>query len=395
MIRERSFLRIQKLIFALCILLTLFFVFVFIPVLDRNKRLEIEVQQSYNDLVALNRNSPYRVGTDATSVETNLVEIRPRINMIRQAYLRQAMMLQLPKGIQTQVHAPFQTFEFILARNELSSNLEAKAQEKNVSLDASVLAGLPEYHYGMPKPQLLWTRLQACDRVLNSLIDVAPALIQSFSLQPDKEYYESSLEAPLPKNQTGAAIKSPNGPSQAASTNEPPQEVLFLEVPIHVQFVGNMEAVLSFLRDFGGSIPASMEKEIMQGMLGVKTLDEAPKAEEGQEIVADATAPIGESNSVIEEAAADGEVEVVAAAEEVEPPSEAADEPLEEQVPEEVAENAVIEEGSEEQVEVEGIFKNSLFLGPFELHLSPDNPDHVILNAIVSSIFNLSSEVHE
>jgi hypothetical protein len=86
----------------------------------------------------LNRNSPYLVGTDASSVETNLVEIKPRINLLRQAYLRQIKLLRLPKEIQKRVHDPFQTFEFILARNDLSSALDAKAKEKKVSLDPSV-----------------------------------------------------------------------------------------------------------------------------------------------------------------------------------------------------------------------------------------------------------------
>ena len=189
MIRERTFLRIQKFIFALCVLLSLFFIFVFIPLLDRNKRLDEEVQESYRELMELNYNSPYKVGVDASSVETNLVEIKSKIGLLRKAYLRQIKLLRLPKEIQKRVRDPFQTFEFILARNELSSELDAKAKEKKISLDPLVLTGLPEYHYGMPAPQLLWTRLQACDRILNSLIDASPALIQSFSLQPDKEYY--------------------------------------------------------------------------------------------------------------------------------------------------------------------------------------------------------------
>ena len=236
MIRERTFLRIQKFIFALCILLSLFFIFVFIPLLDRNKRLEAEVQKSYRDLMELNHNSPYQVGVDASSVETNLVEIKPRINLLRQAYLRQIKLLRLPKEIQKRVHDPFQTFEFILARNELSSDLDAKAKEKKVSLDPSVLTGLPEYHYGMPDPQLLWTRLQACDRVLNSLIDAGPTLIQSFSLQPDKEYYRLPDEAAIAQSQdkTPASNKGPNSSSQTATTNQSPQEVFFWEISVYV-----------------------------------------------------------------------------------------------------------------------------------------------------------------
>lgn len=391
MIRERTFLRIQKFIFALCILLSLFFIFVFIPLLDRNKRLEAEVQESYRDLMELNHNSPYLVGVDASSVETNLVEIKPRINLLRQAYLRQIKLLRLPKEIQKRVHDPFQTFEFILARNELSSDLDAKAKEKKVSLDPSVLTGLPEYHYGMPDPQLLWTRLQACDRVLNSLIDAGPTLIQSFSLQPDKEYYRLPDEAAIAQSQdkTPASNKGPNSSSQTATTNQPPQEVLFWEIPVHVRFVGSMESVLSFLRDFDGSIPLSLEKEMEAEVGGKAIITNNPPAS--------APAPVAQKEAIAKDtslpleglaAAAEGPQQPSGNNEGEAVPEVQAKPPVENPPGKDAAEKPSLENNGENTV-----FKNSLFLGPFELHISPDNPDHVVLNAIVSSVFSLLPEV--
>lgn len=393
MIRERTFLRIQKFIFALCILLSLFFVFVFIPLLDRNKRLKEEVQESYRDLMELNRNSPYHVGTDASSVETNLVEIKPRINLLRQAYLRQIKLLRLPKEIQKRVHDPFQTFEFILARNELSSALDAKAKEKKVSLDPSVLTGLPEYHYGMPDPQLLWTRLQACDRVLNSLIDVGPTLIQSFSLQPDKEYYRVSDKAFIAQNQVKvpAPNRGPNASSQTVATNQPPREVLFLEIPVHVRFVGSMESVLSFLRDFDGSIPPSLEKEMEAEMSGQAIKTKKPPAS--------VPAPVAQKEVVAEDATLPSEGQT-AVAEGVQQPAVKEEEEEVSDVQakppvENPSDKDAAKKPSSEKNEEETVFKNSLFLGPFELHISPENPDHVVLNAIVSSVFSLLSEVEK
>ncbi len=393
MIRERTFLRIQKFIFALCILLSLFFIFVFIPLLDRNKRLEAEVQESYRDLMELNRNSPYVVGIDASSVETNLVEIKPRINLLRQAYLRQIKLLRLPKEIQKRIHDPFQTFEFILARNELSSALDAKAKEKKVTLDTSVLTGLPEYHYGMPDPQLLWTRLQACDRVLNSLIDVGPTLIQSFSLQPDKEYYRVPDEAVIAQNQVKAPAptRGPNASSQTAATNQPPREVLFLEIPVHVRFVGSMESVLSFLRDFDGSIPSSLEKEMEAEMGGqsIKTntpLTTAPTPVAQKEIITEDASLPSEGKTV----AAEGAQQPAAKKEGEEVSEVQAKSPVENPPDKDAAEKPSLDKNEEKTV-----FKNTLFLGPFEVHISPDNPDHVVLNTIVSSVFSLLPEVEK
>ncbi|MBR5604820.1 MAG: hypothetical protein IKW70_00120, partial [Verrucomicrobia bacterium] len=37
-------------------------------------------------------------------------------------------------------------------------------------------------------------------------------------------------------------------------------------------------------------------------------------------------------------------------------------------------------------------FKNSIFLGPFELYISPANPDFVTLNAIVSCVYRIPEE---
>lgn len=393
MIRERTFLRIQKFIFALCMLLSLFFIFVFIPLLDRNKRLDEEVQESYRELMELNYNSPYKVGVDASSVETNLVEIKSKIGLLRKAYLRQIKLLRLPKEIQKRVRDPFQTFEFILARNELSSELDAKAKEKKISLDPLVLTGLPEYHYGMPAPQLLWTRLQACDRILNSLIDASPALIQSFSLQPDKEYYRIPDEPAHAQNQVKAPAsnRGPDASSPATTTNQPPQEVLFLEIPARVRFVGSMESVLSFLRDFEGAIPPPPAKEMEAEMGGQATVTNTPSVS--------AHNPVDEKVATVK----DGSLSLEGVSGKAEDTQQAIEKREGEALPEAQEKPPVenpsggdaVEVPSLEQNEEETVFKNTLFLGPFELHISPDNPDHVVLDAIVSSVFTMLPEVEK
>lgn len=408
MMRERTFLGIQRWLMGLCVVLTLLFLIVFFPLRQRDKQLEQEVYSHFSELVSLNRTSPYQVGLDAQSVRANLEEVKPQIRRIRNLYLNQIKMLELPDSVQKRVKDPFQTFEYILARNELSAALSAKAKEKKVALDPSVLNGLPEYRYGMPDPQSLWIRLHSCERILNSMIDAVPTTIQSFSLLLDREYYHLSntngifVEGSMQHSGDRGMVSRGN-----TSTNQVKKEVLFIEIPANIKFVGNMESVISFLRDFQGKLPPSMElrTDLSDAVKPVELVEEgAPQAAEPAS--AETQKPEAPQQEATPEAAQGTDKEPAKGVPPPEnkpaeaapakapdqpappPPAAPAPAPTPAETPE--AAPAAAPEGAEPAVEP--ALKNSLFLGPFELHISPDNPDHVVLNAIVSIVFRLPQE---
>lgn len=123
MMSEQTFHKVQRLLEILCLIFTLLIALIFIPLCNNNESLEEKVQQNYTQLMMLNRNTPYEVGLDINTVQTNLNAIKPQIERLRHNYLCQIQMLALPKDVIEHLKHTFQTFEYILTRNELSNQL--------------------------------------------------------------------------------------------------------------------------------------------------------------------------------------------------------------------------------------------------------------------------------
>ena len=388
MIREKTYLGLQNLLLFLCVGLSLLFLFIFVPLHGHNKNLQNKVESLFNQLVLINKTSAYKIGFDKQTVETNLHEIQPRIRMLRNTYLRQIKMLELPQETLKRYLDPFQTFEFILVRNELSAKLSALAQEKKVALDQAVLNSLPEYDYGMTNSQFLWVKLQTCQRILESAISATPASIDAFNVLAEKTPFS---EDAISTNHT--TIKN-SGDKKNVSLNTKDH---FIEIPVNIKFTGSTESVLAFLRDFEGSLPQSMEPQLMidnksQAAAQVATENESGVAEnltENTETNPDQSEESSDTSKVTdtEQPAAPEEKTEEKTPENPPTPADTPDSPESSVQPpaEQISENP-----GEEIPEIP--FKNSIFLGPFELYISPANSDFVTLNAIVSCVYRIPEE---
>ncbi len=389
MIREKTYLGLQKLLLLLCVGLTLLFLFIFVPLHSHNKNLQNKVESLFNQLVLINKTSEYKIGFDKLTVETNLHAIQPRIRMLRNTYLRQIKMLELPQEILKRYLDPFQTFEYILVRNELSAKLSALAQEKKVTLDPSVLNSLPEYDYGMTNSQFLWIKLQTCQRILESAISVAPASIDIFNVLAEKTPFTEDAISTNYANIKNSGVKK----SIFQNTKDH-----FIEIPVSIKLTGSTESVLSFLRDFEGSLPQSMEPQLL-----IDNKSQANTTQDTAESKSDDTENIienTETNLVQSEESAD--ISKVPDAEQPATPEEKTEEKTPETTPSpsdtpttpETSVQPSAEQSSENPTEEipEIPFKNSIFLGPFELYIAPTNPDFVTLNAIVSCIYRIPEE---
>jgi len=385
MIREKTYLGLQKLLILLCVGLTLLFLFIFVPLHGHNKNLQNKVESLFNQLVLINKTSTYKIGFDKQTVETNLHEIQPRIRMLRNTYLRQIKMLELPQETLKRYLDPFQAFAFILVRNELSAKLIALAQEKKVALEPSVLNSLPEYDYGMTNSQFLWIKLQTCQRILESAIGASPASIDAFNILEEKTPFS---EDEISTNHT--SIKD-SGDRKNIFQNEKDH---FIEIPVSIKFTGSTESVLAFLRDFEGSLPQSMEPQLL--------IDNKSQADTAQDITENESIGTGNTETNLVQSEESSNTSKVI---DTEHPA-ASEEKAEEKTPETTPTPADTPDSPESSVqppaeqisenpaqEIPEIpFKNSIFLGPFELYISPTNPDFVTLNAIVSCVYRIPEE---
>lgn len=385
MIREKTYLGLQKLLLLLCVGVTLLFLFIFVPLYGHNKNLQNKVESLFNQLVLINKTSTYKIGFDKQTVETNLHEIQPRIRMLRNTYLRQIKMLELPQETLKRYLDPFQAFAFILVRNELSAKLIALAQGKKVALEPSVLNSLPEYDYGMTNSQFLWIKLQTCQRILESAISASPASIDTFNILEEKTPFSEDV---MSTNHT--SIKN-SGDRQNISQDTKDH---FIEVPVSIKFTGSTESVLTFLRDFEGSLPQSMEPQLL--------IDDKSQADTAQDITENESAGTENTGTNLVQSEKSSDTSKVTDTEQPAAPEEKAEEKTPEATPtpadtpdsstptdqppaEQVSENL-----ADEIPEIP--FKNSIFLGPFELYISPTNPDFVTLNAIVSCVYRIPEE---
>jgi len=385
MIREKTYLGLQKLLILLCVGLTLLFLFIFVPLHGHNKNLQNKVESLFNQLVLINKTSTYKIGFDKQTVETNLHEIQPRIRMLRNTYLRQIRMLELPQETLKRYLDPFQAFAFILVRNELSAKLIALAQEKKVALEPSVLNSLPEYDYGMTNSQFLWIKLQTCQRILESAIGASPASIDAFNILEEKTPFS---EDEISTNHT--SIKN-SGDRKNIFQNTKDH---FIEIPVSIKFTGSTESVLAFLRDFEGSLPQSMEPQLL--------INNKSQTDTAQDITENESIGTGNTETNLVQSEESSDTSKVADTEQPTAPEEKTEEKTPEATPTpadtpnspESSEQPPTEQISENPAEEipEIPFKNSIFLGPFELYISPTNPDFVTLNAIVSCVYRIPEE---
>lgn len=385
MIREKTYLGLQKLLLLLCVGLTLLFLFIFVPLYGHNKNLQNKVESLFNQLVLINKTSTYKIGFDKQTVETNLHEIQPRIRMLRNTYLRQIKMLELPQETLKRYLDPFQAFAFILVRNELSARLIALAQEKKVALEPSVLNSLPEYDYGMTNSQFLWIKLQTCQRILESAISASPASIDAFNILEEKTPFSEDV---MSTNHT--SIK--NSVDRQNISQDTKDH--FIEVPVSIKFTGSTESVLTFLRDFEGSLPQSMEPQLL--------IDDKSQADTAQDTTENESAGTENTETNLVQSEKSSDTSKVTDTEQPAPPEEKAEEKTPEATPtpadtpdsstptDQPPAEQVSENPAEEIPEIP--FKNSIFLGPFELYISPTNPDFVTLNAIVSCVYRIPEE---
>lgn len=345
MIREQTFQILQRVLIVICILISLLFAVLYIPISKYNQSLEEEVMMNYKRLVSLNNNSSYQIGLDAKTVQFNLEAIQPQLQQIRSTYLEQIEKLHLPSNTLHQYMRPFQAFEYILSRKELCESLNTNAQVHNVALSDEVLSHVPEYNYGMESPQMLWISLHACKRTLEAMIESSPAVISAFDIFPIENHYSTNLIEKL--SQTNRTAKTTI--KTASSTNQIDQLPLFIQIPIHVQFTGTMESVVNFLKNAIGALPKNKEN------LSTTKSNITTVFSPSQDFIGPLQ-PLTNTQSLSEPTVSQTSV-----------PNE------------DTAVSILQKESSSE--------RNNLFLGPFVIYIAPDNPDHVVFNAIINSFF--------
>ena len=233
MIRERTFRKIHHILFTLSLLLTLLGIFCLFPLYQYSNNLSVQIQQDKNQLLQLNHTNPYQIGITWENIQTNINNVEPQIKRLRSRYQNLFKTLELPPETYKRVSAPFQTFDYIMARNETIQNLTAQAAQANVALAQNVLNIIPEYRYGITNQHTLWVKMTACQRVIQALIQAKPTTIQDIQLFDTRIYdYNTST-----------------------NTNSTP--IHFYEYPFLIKITAPIQAIDTLLKDFRGIAPAT------------------------------------------------------------------------------------------------------------------------------------------
>ena len=167
----------------------------------------------------------------------------------------------------------------------------------------------------------------------------------STPVRPIENHYSTNLIEKL--SQTNRTAKTTI--KTASSTNQINQLPLFIQIPIHVQFTGTMESVVNFLKNAIGALPKNKEN------LSTTKSNITTVFSPSQDFIGPLQ-PLTNTQSLSEPTVSQTSV-----------PNE------------DTAVSILQKESSSE--------RNNLFLGPFVIYIAPDNPDHVVFNAIINSFF--------
>ena len=238
-----------------------------------------------------------------------------------------------------------------MARNETIQNLTAQAAQANVALAQNVLNIIPEYRYGITNQHSLWVKMTACQRVIQALIQAKPTAIQDIQLFDTRIYdYNTST-----------------------NTNSTP--VHFYEYPFLIKITAPIQAIDTLLKDFRGIAPATNTISITN----IITITNFPPP------ITNATEQPATEQPATEQPATEQPATEQPAAEQPaaeQPAAEAAAEPAPAPEPEIITKEEITQETTITEL------KNSIYLGPFQLYISPDDRNQVTLEAIISIIYS-------
>lgn len=198
--------------------LAAYFLFVFVPLDRRAKKIDAPLTESWQKLSsALGQTNVTTL--DFLHITNQLAETRASLLILERARQKAVSRLEVGDAVRAKMTAPFQLVDFQNERSKQLDELARLAKAAKITVDPPVYAGFPEYTADMRQPTLLWPALSFVNDFLKMALTCKVTALHS-------------LDMPL------AVTTSPPIPGAGRLT----------EVPFEVELTGSGASVMRLLQ---------------------------------------------------------------------------------------------------------------------------------------------------
>ncbi len=163
------------------ILLLGYFLVFYLPLSRRAASLDDPLQKAWRKLAA-SLDQTNSTTLDFMRLTNQLNDTRQALGLLENTRKEAALRLDLSADLKTKMNAPFQLVDYQNERSKQIDDLDKKAKEQNISIDAAVFAGFPEHTVDTADPALLWPALSLTDQLLMSALRCKVSAIHSLEV---------------------------------------------------------------------------------------------------------------------------------------------------------------------------------------------------------------------
>lgn len=221
--------------------LAAYYLLVFVPLSRHAENLDEPLEKAWRKL-ALALDQTNATAIDFAHITNQLSETRQALRLLENARQKSVARLEAAAALREEMSAPFQLVEYQNERSKRIDDLARQAAQRHISLEGSVLNGLPEYTVEVQNPALLWAGL-------------------SFS----RDLLETAMRCEI---STLHALEVP-----VAFTNAPAKETAgrWAEIPIRIEFTASAQNAARLMQSLSLRAP-----EILAAGLPAATKEKAP-----------------------------------------------------------------------------------------------------------------------
>ncbi len=208
----------------------------YLPLERKARNLDAPIQQAWKQL-AISLGQSNTLSINFTQLTNNLEQTRESVQLFELTKKEALRRIELPPGLLTKLHAPFQLVDYENERGKELDELAVLAKKAGVAVDPPVYAGFPAHTTEVLQPSLLWAELAMVDGLLRTAIDCRVQALHHLEVQ--------------------------SSPAVVGGTAG-----ILSEIPILFEFTGSVSNVMSVLQSLplradelkGAGLPGGMER---------------------------------------------------------------------------------------------------------------------------------------
>jgi hypothetical protein len=187
-----------------------YYILFLVPLSRRAEGLDAPLQNAWQKLSASLEQTNV-VAIDFLHITNQLAETQQSIALLDKAKQKALLRLDLSAAIKAKLSGPFQNVEYQDYRSQQMVEMEKLAKQHQVTLEAGVRAGYPDYSTDIRQPTILWAALSFVDSLLVTALQSNVRVIHSLDVpltltnEPSVTTSIAVVEIPLQLEITGSA----------------------------------------------------------------------------------------------------------------------------------------------------------------------------------------------